>query len=296
MARMGGPGRPPKKLSSKDESVSSGGAGDGGLGGDGPTRSLDSESDNDSTTGGGIMMKSGGPDHTYTAPQWLLLHEKQTPRFFSVPIPPVDATTLQAVQQVWAPESVRERKLREEAHRALETIRQLQNDQKTQAKRIKHQTEKLSNAMTRKEIALEEIRSEKEKELQLALKEMEKRVREEQEVKFKRLEENMKKEIQEKYEKDFEADQTARKRKMEEESMEKAASLDENKERVEPELKKELESDRIKVKVDELQATLDKLQEKKSEMVWLLKEVIKADTKRKLELLKLKEAAASTGP
>jgi hypothetical protein len=31
-------------------------------------------------------------------------------------------------------------------------------------------------------------------------------------------------------------------------------------------------------------------------MVWLLKEVIKADTKRQLELLKLKKAAASTGP
>jgi hypothetical protein len=220
------------------------------------------------------------------------LHEKQSPKFFSVPIPPVDLATIQAVQQQWAPESRVQRKLREQANQVLETIRQLQHDQKTQGKRIKIHSDKLAKVLVRKEMALEEIRLEKEQELESSRKDVENRVRKQEEEKFKKQQDDMKQEIQDNFEKDFEAKQAARKRKMEEESTDK--EVEDRRQKLEPESNKTLESERIKVKVDELQANLDQLQEKKSEMVWLLKQVIKADAKRKVELLKQKKAAASS--
>jgi len=291
----GGPGRPPKKLSSK-ESVSSGGP-----------ASHESESDNESTTtgcgGSGMILKPGEPDHFYTAPQWLL-HEKQTPKFFSIPLPSVHPSTLHAIQQLRKPESSNQRKLREQANQALDTIRQLEAKRKIQTKKIKHHTEKLSAAMARKEKAIEEIRTEKERELNILITEMETRVRKEEEIKFVKIEEDMKQEIKEKFERDFEANRIERKRKREEDrTREKEISLEKKRqEKLESgDPTKEVKSESLRIKVEELQAKLDKLQEKRSEMFWLLKEVIKADAKGKVELLKLQKkeaaaaAAASTG-
>lgn len=280
-----GPGRPPKKLAAaaaKESAASST---------SGPPSQADSESEADTSP------RRGEADHSYKAPQWLL-QENQTPKFFSVPIPPVNPATAQAIQRRCAPENAAQRKLRKKTNEALETIRQLQHDQKTQAKRIKNQTEKLSNALARKEKGLQQIRREKEQELETKLKKVEEKVRNEQEATFLKQQEAMKQEIQESFEKEFEAEQSARKRKLEEErkAEEEAANDESKKQKIKAEEKKELESEKIKIKVDEFQTKLDKLQEKKSEMVWLLKQVIKADAKRKVELLRLQksEQAAST--
>lgn len=309
MARFGGPGRPPKI---KDipappfisSTVPSQDSDDGA--------SLSGSDDKDPTTKSGTasdVMTASEHDHSYTAPQWLL-QEKQVPKFFSIPIPPVATATFKAVQafmrksEGWATSTI-SRKARKQTSQALEKVRQLQLDQRLQAKKVKNQKEKLSNAIARKEQGMEDMKRMQDEEMKNQMKELEAKIRKEHELKYQAQEEEMKQQIEETFNKEFEAAQ--QKRKFEEmekkQQEEKQQETEEGEEPDEPdakkmklgddEPKKELESERIQKKIEDCQTKLDKLQEKKSEMVWLLKQVIKADAKRKAEQLKLKKAAAA---
>ena len=48
-------------------------------------------------------------------------------------------------------------------------------------------------------------------------------------------------------------------------------------------------SQAVETKIKDLKVKLEKLAHQKTEMVWLLKQVIKADTKRKMQLMKQKK-------
>ena len=118
--------------------------------------------------------------------------------------------------------------------------------------------------------------------------EIEKRMRAQHEKKCKEQDESLRKEVAEKNEKEFEEQQ--KKKKLEEE--ETKSEEEDVKSTEEPESKKQklekgkLKSEEIQEQLDEVPKKLDKLTEAKSEMVWLLKQVIKADTKRKMEVMK----------
>lgn len=288
-------------------------------------------------------------DHSYTAPSWLL-QEKQTPKFFSVPLPPVSPEMFQAVQRLvgnhlrggdvggngsggggGGEEEEEEdggtlalaRQARLQTHQALDKLRQLRQDHKTQSKKVLHHKEKLAHAIARKNQGMEDLRRKNLLELDQSLHQLEQELLSEATAKFEQEQEELKREIERQLEQEYDAEQTLKKRKQDDaldttidphkdntaetmaaaETDEKSEIMEEGEEpeneepkpkQVKTEApKKELVSQQIQKKIESCQAKLDSLQEKKSEMVWLLKQVIKADAKRKAEQLKLKKSGTA---
>jgi len=118
--------------------------------------------------------------------------------------------------------------------------------------------------------------------------------------KLKEAEEATRKKIMEEFEVAFEKEEESRKRKRKEEQEEEAAKEAKDKQEASDakatkdgevqEEKKKLKSELIQEKIDAANAKMESLTEKKSEMVWLMKQVIKAEMKRKLMDPKKKEA------
>lgn len=263
------PGRPPKV------------AGNRGTNGDSDSGTSESEGPKNT------------PSHSYTAPQWLLQGGKQAPKFFSVPIPAVPPAMLKAVQ-AQVVKGTPNKKSTKQSVKFSQQLQQLQQDQQSQSEKVDALKKKLAASRAAKEQGLADIRSVREEEIEDAMKEIEKRMRAQHEKKCKEQDENLRKEVAEKIEKEFEEQQ--KKKKLEEE--ETKSEEEDVKSTEEPESKKQklekgkLKSEEIQEQLDEVPKKLDKLTEAKSEMVWLLKQVIKADTKRKMEVMKKRKMGA----
>ena len=100
----------------------------------------------------------------------------------------------------------------------------------------------------------------------------------------------IKQQIIEKFEKEYEEEQALKRKQKEEEEENKGEEATEG-EGEESEAKKQkvetrLRSDSIQEKMDEKKARVEELTNMKTEMIWLMKQVIKAETKQKLKLKK----------
>jgi hypothetical protein len=165
-------------------------------------------------------------------------------------------------------------------------LRQFQQDRQSQRQKTKTHKEKVSEALTAKEEGLEDIRKVRKEEIEEAMQELEQTLRSQHDKQYKDKGDTLEKEVKEKFEKEFEEQQKAR-RKAEEEADEEPPP---KKPKVE---KGKLKSEIIQENLDDLPKKLDKLTEAKSEMVWLLKQVIKADMKRKMAIMKQNKLAAA---
>lgn len=235
--------------------------------------------------------KSGGVAN-YTAPQWLLL-EKQTAKFFSLPIPPVPTATFQAVEAFMGGPKPTSRK-NSTLVLLEQKVRQLQQEQKAQRQKTKAFREKLATTLATKEQGIADIRKVREDEIQDALHELERTMRTQHDKQYEEQHEQLQQQVM----KDFEQDLERQRAKRQLEAEEEEATYDEQaarakKSKVDDDTKRK--SDEIQQQMDDLQTKQEKLTEKKSEMVWLLKQMIKADAKRKMGMMRLKkktEAAA----
>lgn len=259
---MGRVGRPPKKVVSRNNSE-------------------DSDSGSDSSNEFPRSQRS-------TAPTWLL-QEKQTQKFYSVPIPVVPDALKNVIEehliQIGAVDSNSDK----QSTKMLHHMRQLQQDLQSQRQKVKVQEAKLETAISAKDQKLSNLRRDKEGELEKVLKEVERKIRKKQDKRSKEAEEKIRQQIIEKFEKEYKEEQTLkRKQKEEEENKGEAATEEEGEESEAKKQKVEtrLRSDSIQEKIDEKKARVEELTNMKTEMIWLMKQVIKAETKQKLKLKK----------
>ena len=239
---------------------------------------------------------SGIPSWT---PPLFLTGERQPakPRHWSIPIPSVDAQTLQAVQQFVTIEPFSSEK------KQVATLKTKYADQQ---KKVQLLQDRLVELETRKEQGIRDIRAaiqeqteakiqSVKKELQLNLtKELQQRELEwkqqiEQEYNNKRkLEQEEKEKEQEqehvkKDEKDTTDEPAAKKQKSEETTTNTDSDVElkqkttNETQPVAPPSKSQL----LSKELTQLQAALDSLQEQRTETVWLLKQVIKLEEKKK---------------
>lgn len=282
----------------------------------------------DSETPPVVCTTTQALEQAYTAPQWLL-QEKQTPKSFSVPLPSAPKSTLLAVKRYIKKntpvgESKAVRKARKQTAAAMDKWRRVQQDHKTQKQRLKFHKERLSSLTVEQEESMSNLRKDHEGQVETALGVLkatlqaahDKRVKEDEDRLVEQIKQEFEKELAAKREAELkEKKQEEEKKGKEEEEEEEGEEKEEGEEpddeegalaakrkreaieakepQEQPVAKKSKKSDLIQAKVDDCQTRLDKHHEQKSEMVWLLKQVIKADAKRKAELVKLKAAQAA---
>jgi hypothetical protein len=197
-------------------------------------------------------------------------------------------------------------------------ISQLQEEQKLATSKVKHAKEKLSQAMAAKTEGIEVSKRTNERETNKSLEDLEVKMRKEQENKYKKAEEKITEQVKLEYEQKFEEErEKKRKREQEEEEarekeesenrlkwqkVEKekagkgdggAAEATNEEGQTEEEDERETKIKELEKKRKEIQVKLEKLSEEKSEMFWLLKQVIMQETKQKMQLMKQKKLEAA---
>jgi hypothetical protein len=262
-----GVGRPPKSVSRTN------------------SQDRDGESGDQSS---GDFQKTTAP-YSYIAPQWLL--EKQTQKYFSVPIPAVPEPTRVAIEEKFGRDGTLHRS-KNQSTKMVHQLRQLQHDLQSHRQKTKLQKEKVAASISAKEEKLEELKRVRELEIEKRLEGLEQKLLKQQEQRNSEEEEKVRAQIAEDFDRNFEDEQKAKrkyimesqKREEKEEATEQAERDSKRPKTKDPRLKSEM----IQKKIDEAKSNTEKLTEMKSEMVWLLKQVIKAEMKQKLGLKKKK--------
>jgi uncharacterized protein YlxW (UPF0749 family) len=121
------------------------------------------DSEGGSSEGGSDFPKSSSSPYVYTAPQWLL--EKQTQKYFSVPIPGVSQQLRVAIEDQVSKDGAPNRKSHKKSTKLLHQVRQFQQDLQAQRQKVKIQKEKLAASMATKEDKLNELRKARESEI-----------------------------------------------------------------------------------------------------------------------------------
>jgi len=246
-----------------------------------------------SSNNGPLFPSVSDPQVSYTLPQWLVperykdkQHSQNTPqtRVFSIPLPEVPTKTRQAVRAFLVKHHSQQKSNMKDSERKL---KELKAEEKQAAAKAKAAKDKLAQALFFRSEKLKEIRKAHEVGTNKAMEELEKRMREERQKEELELEEKIKEDCKLEYEKKFE-EEMIHKRKREQEEDEKeeveaasaAKKARENKEgasggdggknRASSSTKVQL----LEQKQKDLKMEMEKLCEKKSEMVWLLKQVI----------------------
>ena len=251
------------------------------------SKQRDKESGAATTTSNNAAAASavGTCSASWSPPLWLLTKDKhpQRARSLMIPIPPVPPTTKKAIQKYIAKQQPPYYK--QQAH-----INQLQAKIFHQQEKAKHARHRLDRLEEDKAERLQEMKVRQEEEIEESLKKISSMVTKEHIAVQQQKEEEWKKETEARLQlakKQFRQEQAAEEEKemalhkqkfeekqKKEEEEELAKKLDENDKDL-PKSKK-LEQEHAKVK-----AKLDNLKETKKEMVWLLKQVINAENKRK---------------
>lgn len=256
-----GVGRPPKSLPRPDSDVESGSSGD--------------------------VPKTTAP-FSYIAPQWLL--EKQTQKYFSVPIPATPEQPKVAIEQQLVRDGAL-RRTRKQSSKMVHQLRQLQHDLQSHRQKTKLQRDKLAASICAKEEKLKEIQRARELEIEKRLASLEQKLLKQQEQRNIEAEEEVRAKIAEDFDRDFEEEQKQRRKRIFEEPLteSKGQLLEHSAHNVKRKKAEgiDLKSELIQKEIEEARSKTEKLTEMKSEMVWLLKQVIKAEMKQKMGLKKM---------
>lgn len=237
----------------------------------------DSSSSNDEKGG---SNSNSTTNFSYTPPAGLLRNEKLAPKLFSVPIRPVPPSVLSAVQSHLTQHAPVKPRKSKKSVKQLAQLKQLQHESKGLKQKCKLQKIKLDQTLQAKEQGLGDIRQLREEEIEKAMVKVEQTLRAQHDKNSQEQEDKLKEKVKEVFEQDFD-------RKMEQkrkERQEKRKEAEEQRAAKKPKTDEEgpKKSELLEQKGKDLQADMDRFTETKSEMVWLLKQVIKAETKRKM--------------
>ena len=253
------------------------------------------------------------PDISYNLPQWLA-PEKQTAMSFSIPLPDVPIKTNKAIRSyILKHKNYSQKIVGKDSARLLQNLKINRQEEKQATSKVKTAKDKLAQALLLKSEKLKEIRKAHELKNINVIEELERTMREEQLKEFEKVEQQIKEDFKLEYETKFE-EEICNKRKREQEEDEKEGGEAEEVAIVAAEAPAhtnkedhietsgdsgidggEEASSKIEVlkqKQEELQGKMEKLSEKKREMFWLLKQVIRQEAMRKMKKKKLVGATA----
>mmetsp|Transcript_30666 Transcript_30666/g.50997 ORF Transcript_30666/g.50997 Transcript_30666/m.50997 type:complete len:301 (-) Transcript_30666:24-926(-) len=259
-----------------------------------------------STAPGTSSTTAPSTPQSYAIPQWLV-PEKKSAKYFSLKLPPVPTDTEKAIRSYLQKQYSQNPGVKEST-RMIHQITQLQQEEKEAASSVKMAKERLAQAVAAKTEGIEEIRKTKEVETKKALEDLERTMRKEQEKEYQKVEEKIKEQVLMEYEQKFEEAKEKKRKREQEEEEERQQEETENRAKRQklshPEKedsgegndKKDQGSSKtqeLEKKRQDLQEKMEKLSEKKSEMFWLLKQVIMQETKQKMERMKQKKLEAT---
>lgn len=242
--------------------------------------------DGKEASGGSSAASNSGGGASWTPPLWLT-KQKRVPqaRSLTIPIPPVPIETRKAIQKHIA-------KQQPPYFKQQAQINQLHAKLLTQQEKVRHAQHKLERLEEDKAERIQEIKVVREEEKEESLKRIEKNMQSELEEEFRKKEEEFKRDAEKEMQaakEQFKKEQAAeeekelelRKQQFEEEQKKKGEQGNEEKEataaaELEIPISKKLEEEHEKV-----MAKINDFKETKKEMVWLLKQVINAENKRK---------------
>lgn len=252
---------------------------------------------------------------SYTLPQWLVperYKDKQSSqnttqtRVFSIPLPQVPIQTKQAIRTYLMKTNPPQKAGIRESERKLKQLKEEEKQASVEAKAAK---DKLAQALLAKSERVKKIRKEHELKTTRAIEELEAEIREKWQKEDIKLKEQIKEECKLEYEKKYE-EEMVHKRKREQEEDEKleaafaakktrgdkteaATPADHINDGAEGESSASNSSkvENLERKQANLKEKMEKLSEKKSEMIWLLKQVIKQEALKKIKMKKSKKAA-----
>lgn len=292
--------------------------GHSGGGGDGVTSCTEQDDNGGNSSGSELppqkqqrhqhpLPSVADPDISYNLPQWLA-PEKQTAMSFSIPLPDVPIKTNKAIRSyILKHKNYSQKIVGKDSARMLQNLKINRQEEKQATSKVKTAKDKLAQALLLKSEKLKEIRKAHELKNTNVIEELERTMREEQLKEFKKVEQQIKEDFKLEYETKFEVE-VSNKRKREQEEDEKEggeakevaivaaeAPAHTNKEdHIEmsgdggidgEEANSKIEV--LKQKQEELQGKMEKLSEKKREMFWLLKQVIRQEAMRKMKKKKL---------
>ena len=298
----------------------------GGGGGDGGTSCTEQDDNGGNSSGSELPSQKqqqhqhqhplpsvADPDISYNLPQWLA-PEKQTAMSFSIPLPDVPIKTNKAIRSfILKHKNYSQKIVGKDSARLLQNLKINRQEEKQATSKVKTAKDKLAQALLLKSEKLKEIRKAHELKNTNVIEELERTMREEQLKEFEKVEQQIKEDFKLEYETKFE-EEICNKRKREQEEDEKEggeavevaivaaeAPAHTNKEdHIETsgdsgidggeEASSKIEV--LKQKQEELQGKMEKLSEKKREMFWLLKQVIRQEAMRKMKKKKLVGATA----
>ena len=253
------------------------------------------------------------PDISYNLPQWLA-PEKQTAMSFSIPLPDVPIKTNKAIRSfILKHKNYSQKIVGKDSARLLQNLKINRQEEKQATSKVKTAKDKLAQALLLKSEKLKEIRKAHELKNTNVIEELERTMREEQLKEFEKVEQQIKEDFKLEYETKFE-EEICNKRKREQEEDEKEGGEAEEVAIVAAEAPAHTNKEDhiietsgdsgidggeanskievLKQKQEELQGKMEKLSEKKREMFWLLKQVIRQEAMRKMKKKKLVGATA----
>jgi hypothetical protein len=237
---------------------------------------------------------------SYTIPSWLI-PEKQTLKFFSLPLLPVPKHTEKAVRSQLKKQF--SQTPYKESTKMMHQIAQLQHDEKQANQKVKTAKEKLALALNAKTEGVAELRKSSAGETKKALENLETSMRKDQEQEYRQMKDRIRALVRVEYDQKFEEERD-RKRKREDE-VEQKQEEEENRatsqklDHVETMEGGDKDSPTDKIaallkKRSDLQEKMAKLSESKSEMFWLLKQVIMQENKQKIALMQQQNKTISS--
>lgn len=244
--------------------------------------------DNDSTTKNSSESEDN-QNKPWTPPLWLLssTDQKHAARvagrsnvIFRRTIPAIPAKQQKALYQ-----AVRQqfpRRHRNKPHAEEQQIRNFQNKIKEQRRKARDLQDKLEELEQLKEQKLKDIRKARQEEARKALDALEVKMREEFAAQVQERKSEWKRALEEEcqIQRKRLGEELESKRKKRKEEFEAKKASEAQQASVEQE-KETLESDGLKTELEDLKGKVESLNESKTEMIWLLKQVIKAEEKQK---------------
>jgi hypothetical protein len=254
-----------------------------------------SSSSNDEKGGSNSNSNSAATNFSYTPPIGLFGNEKLAPKFFRIPIPPVPSSVQSAVQSYLTHGGAAPIQPRKslKSIKQLAQVKQLQHESKGLKQKVKLQKIKLDQALQIKERGLQDIRKLREEGMEQAMVTVEQTLRAQHDKNSQEQDDKLNKRVTEEFEQEFEKDleQKRKERQEKRKEMEDQPAAKKPKTTDDEQEEGPKKSEFLEQTEKDNQANLDRLTETKSEMVWLLKQVIKAETKRKMvEVMRQKAA------
>ena len=228
----------------------------------------------------GVSNSNSTTNFSYTPPAGLLRNEKLAPKLFSVPIRPVPSSVQSAVQSYLTQHAPVKPRKSKKSVKQLAQLKQLQQESKGLKQKCKLQKIKLDQTLQTKEQGLGDIRQLREEEIEEAMVTVEQTLRAQHDKNSQKQEDKLKEKVKEVFEQDF--DQTMEQKRKERQEKRKEAEEQTAAKKPKTDDEGPKKSELLEQKEKDIQADMDRLTETKSEMVWLLKQVIKAETKRKM--------------